>query len=105
MSGGVVPGVASLEQTGVSCAPMPLALATDAELAHALEAARLHFEPQMGEIMRAIRRSLRGRDPRELVGRECLRHLEVRAKFTEIADEQVAFAGMLLARRRQRIAA
>src|SRR3954447_24934681 len=81
----------------------PMSLATDAELAHALDAAHLHFRPEMDAVMRAIRRSLRGRDPRELVGGPLLRHLELRQRFLELAADQVAFAEAELARGHPRI--
>jgi hypothetical protein len=45
---------------------------TDADLTTALATAREHFAPQMEQVMRDIRRILAGRDPQQLVGRECL---------------------------------
>jgi hypothetical protein len=106
--------MARTARIGVSCAPMPLALAPDAGLVlDALEAARLHFRLEMDAVMHDIRGSLRGRDPRQLVGGECVRHLELRQRFLELAAAQAAYAEAELARvqntgrafRRQRIAA
>src|SRR4051794_37292610 len=85
--------------------PMSLALASDDDLAHALEVARERFRPEMDAAVRALRRSLHGRDPRQLAGEECLHHLEVRERFLELAAAQAAYAEACLVRGRQRIAA
>lgn len=84
---------------------MPPALASADDLAHALQAAREHFAPEMQRAMRDIRGLLAGRDPRQLVGRECVAHLELRAKFYAVADAQAAYAEAQLAQRSQRLAA
>ena len=83
--------------------PLPTANDTDAEIA--LAAAREHFEPQMQQVMRDIRRILAGRDPRQLIGRECLQHIILREKFTELAAAQRDYAEAHLARHQPRVAA
>jgi hypothetical protein len=61
--------------------PLPTANDTDADRAVALQAAREHFALQMHQVMRDIRRILAGRDPRQLVGFECLQHIILRERF------------------------
>jgi hypothetical protein len=94
---------AHLAQDTRAAMPLPSANDTNADLAAALAAAREHFAPQMQQVMRNIRRILAGRDPRQLVGRECLQHLTLREQFTELAAAQRAFAETFLARQQRRL--
>ena len=83
--------------------PLPMtANDTNVDKTAALAAARAHFAPQMQQVMHAIRRLLAGRDPSQLVGRECLQHLTLRARFNELATAQRDYAEAHLARRQQR---
>ena len=85
--------------------PLPTANDTDADRAVALQAAREHFAPQMHQVMRDIRRILAGRDPRQLVGFECLQHIILRERFNELATAQRDYAEAHLARRQPPVAA
>ena len=78
---------------------------TDADLAAALAAAREHFAPQMQRVMHDIRRLLAGRDPQQLIGRECLQHLTLREQFNELASAQRDYAEAYLARHQSPVAA
>jgi hypothetical protein len=85
--------------------PLPSANDTDADLAAALAAAREHFAPQMEATMRDIRQLLAGRDPQQLIGRECLEHLILRERFNELASAQRDYAEAYVARRQPPVAA
>jgi hypothetical protein len=85
--------------------PLPTANDSDAEIDAALAAAREHFAPQMEVTMRDIRRLLAGRDPQQLIGRECLQHLVLRERFNELTSAQRAFAEAYLAHQQPPVAA
>ena len=79
------------------------AMLTSSDATAALAAACEHFSPQMEATMRDIRRLLAGCGPQQLVGRECLWHVVLRARFNELASAQRDFAeAHFLARRQQR---
>jgi hypothetical protein len=69
-----------------------------ADLMAALQAAREHFAGPMEATMVAMRAILAGRHPSQLTGRECVEHLTLRARFTELAQAQRDFAEAHLVR-------